>query len=177
MNLNSPRDSTTEINWDSRDNVHLVLVGGIQLNGDWNRGPAFGFMWRGGRWGGNAIVALDNLEDFPNHYLGTLAHELGHAFGLDPGHNDIPESFNGTVIAWGQTTTEWGDRMRLLKHEAALIDSRPIFRKIDFAEVPQVNKNPDLQLGDDTADADKGEPISVRPHRKITVLWGALKQR
>ena len=95
-----------ELNWDSRDNVHLIIIGGIQMNGDWRGGPAFGFTWHGGRFGGNAVETMDRMKDFPNHYLAVVAHELGHAFALDPGHNNVPESFNGTVIAWGKTTAE-----------------------------------------------------------------------
>ena len=164
-------------NWDSRDNVHLIIFGGIKLNGDWGKGPAFGFTWHGGRWGGNAVVAMDNINDFPNHYLGTVAHELGHAFGLAPGHNNVPASLNGTIIAWGKTTAEWGDRMQLLKHEASLLDSRPIFREMDLQDLPEENKNPDLNLGVDRSDMDKGEPISVSPHRKLPMVWARLKQR
>lgn len=173
-----PFQFNNERNWDSRDNVHLVIVGGIELNGDWNRGPAFGFAWHGGRWGGNAVIAMDNIEDFPNHYLGTLAHELGHAFGLAPGHNAVPASFNGTIVAWGKTTSEWGDRMRLLKHEASLLDSRPIFREIDLDEAPpKPNKNPDMNLGVDKSDMDKGDPISVNRDMKLPIIWGSLKKR
>lgn len=167
-----------QLNWDSRDNVHLILVGGIQMNGNWRRGPAFGFTWHGGRWGGNAIETMDRMNDFPNHYLGVVAHELGHAFALDPGHNNIPESFNGTIIAWGRTTAEWGDRMRILKEEAVLLDSRPIFRKINLQEeLPTPTKNEDLvDLGEDKTDMDKGVPIFVNPRKKLTMTWGELKR-
>jgi hypothetical protein len=144
-----PLRFNNERNLDSRDNVHLILVGGIELNGVWGRGPAFGFTWHGGRWGGNAIVALDNINDFPDHYLGTVAHELGHAFGLDPGHNNVPASYNGTIVAWGKTTAEWSDRMRLLKHEASLLDSRPIFRKMDLQKEPPQLSTIDADVNSD----------------------------
>lgn len=39
------------------------------------------------------------LEDKPNHYLGLVSHELGHAFALDPGHNNAGEALNGTIVA------------------------------------------------------------------------------
>lgn len=165
-------------NWDSRDNVHLIVIGGLQMNGNWNGGTAIGHTWHGGRWGGNASVTMDMINDFPNHYIGVVAHELGHAFALDPGHNNVPESLNGTIIAWGRTTAEWGDRMRLLKEEAALLDSRPIFRKMTIPEEPEKpNKNEDLDLGDDDSDKDKGDPISVHPRKKLTITWGELKRR
>ncbi len=93
-----------------------------------------GFTWLAGRWGGNATVNMNYIREFPNHYLGLVAHELGHAFALDPGHNNVAESLNGRVIAWGNTTEEWGDRMQILKEEALLLDSRPIFRKIALRE-------------------------------------------
>ncbi len=164
-------------NWDSRDNVHLILVGGIQVNGIWG-GNGVGHTWHGGRWGGNAIVTMDFKNDFPNHYLAVVAHELGHAFALDPGHNNVPASFNGTVIAWGRTTAEWGDRMRILKEEAVLLDSRPIFREINLQEeLPNPNKNEDLNLGEDKTDMDKGDPIFINPRKKLTMTWGELKRR
>ncbi len=123
-------------NWNSRDNVHLIIIGGLEMHGNWRGGPAMGFAWHGGRSGGNAIVTMDIKNDFPHHYLGVVAHELGHAFALDPGHNNYNngESLNGTVIAWGDTTEEWGNRMQMTKEEAILLDSRPIFRKINLQE-------------------------------------------
>ena len=125
-------------NWNSRDNVHLIIIGGLQMHGNWRGGPAMGFAWHGGRWGGNAIVTMDTKNDFPHYYLGVVAHELGHAFALDPGHNNHNDgaSLNGTVIAWGDTTEEWGNRMQMTKEEAILLDSRPIFRKINLQEDP-----------------------------------------
>ncbi len=125
-------------NWNSRDNVHLIIIGGLQMHGNWRGGPAMGFAWHGNRWGGNAIVTMDTKNDFPHHYLGVVAHELGHAFALDPGHNNHNDgaSLNGTVIAWGDTTEEWGNRMQMTKEEAILLDSRPIFRKINLQEDP-----------------------------------------
>ncbi|RKU29618.1 hypothetical protein C6497_05630 [Candidatus Poribacteria bacterium] len=166
-------------NWDSRDNVHLIIIGGLKMNGNWRGGPAFGFTWHGGRWGGNAVETMDRMNDFPNHYLAVVAHELGHAFALDPGHNNVPESFNGTIIAWGKTTAEWGDRMRLLDFEAALLDSRPIFRKINLQEnPPKPNKNENLGQGEENKeDRDKGDPIFVNPRKKLTITWGELKKR
>lgn len=167
-----------ELNWDSRDNVHLIIMGGIQMNGDWRGGPGWGHTWHGGRWGGNAVVTLDMMNDFPNHYIAIVAHELGHAFALDPGHNGVQQAFNGLEIAWGRTTAEWGDRMRILDFEAALLDSRPIFRVINLEEdPPKPNKNEDLDLGEDKTDMDKGDPIFVNPRKKLTITWGELKRR
>jgi hypothetical protein len=167
-----------ELNWDSRDNVHLIIIGGIKLNGDWRGGPAWGHTWHGGRWGGNAVVTMDYINDFPDHYLAIVAHELGHAFALDPGHNGVQQAFNGLEIAWGRTTAEWGDRMRILDFEAALLDSRPIFRVINLKEdPPKPNKNEDLDLGEDKTDMDKGDPIFVNPRKKLTITWGELKKR
>ena len=168
-----------ELNPESRDNIQLVIMGGISLNGDWNGGPDWGFTWHGGRWGGVAFVTMDRINDFPNHYLGVVAHELGHAFGLDPAHNNVRESFNGRVIAWGRTTAEWGDRMRLLDFEAALIDSRPIFREMEIQEdIQQPNKNEDLAQGTDKdVDKDKGDPISVNVQITLTTSWARLKSR
>lgn len=167
-------------NWDSRDNVHLIIIGGVEDKG-WNA-PAFGFTWHGGRWGGNAIVTLDTKRVSPNHYIAVVAHELGHAFALDPGHNGVQQAFNGLEIAWGRTTAEWGDRMRILDFEAALLDSRPVFREIVLQDEPEPqNKNEDLdQGGDEEVEKDKGQPISVVPASKIskiTLTWGKLKVR
>ncbi len=125
-------NNTTNI--DSRNNVHLVILGGLKFDGDWRGAPAMGFTWHGGKQGGNALETMDRQFSFPNHHLAVLAHELGHAFGLDPGHNGTQETFNGAIIAWGKTTADWGDRMRILDFEAAVLNSRPIFRKIDLRE-------------------------------------------
>ncbi|MDE0326988.1 MAG: cohesin domain-containing protein [Candidatus Poribacteria bacterium] len=108
-----------------------------------------GFTWLAGKWGGNATINMNYIKEFPNHYLGLVAHELGHAFALDPGHNNVAESLNGRVVAWGNTTGEWGDRMRMLKEEAVLLDSRPIFRKINLQEDP-----PNVIAGEVPADMD-----------------------
>ncbi|RKU23235.1 hypothetical protein C6500_01860, partial [Candidatus Poribacteria bacterium] len=121
-------------NWNSRDNVHLIVVGGVRMDRNLLGTQGMGFTWLAGRWGGNATVNVNYIKEFPNHYLGLVAHELGHAFALDPGHNNVAESLNGRVVAWGNTTEEWGDRMRMLKEEAVLLDSRPIFRKITLQE-------------------------------------------
>lgn len=169
-----PVEFNNQRNWNSRDNVHLIIVGGVKIAG--NRG--MGFTWHAGRWGGNATVRMSAIEQFPNHYLALVAHELGHAFALDPGHNDVAASFNGRILAWGKTTKEWGDRMQIFKDEAILLDSRPIFRVIDLSENPKDNKNEDLGLGDDNSDKDKGDPISVKsisPHNKLTVSWAYIK--
>ena len=133
-----PYKFNNDLNWDSRDNVHLIILGGLQMHGQWGRGFAWGHTWHSGRWGGNAIVTMDMIDDFPHHYLSVVAHELGHAFGLDPEHNNYNngESLNGTVQAWGDTTEEWGNRMQMTKEEAILLDSRPIFRKINLQEAP-----------------------------------------
>lgn len=142
-----------DVNWNSRDNVHFIMMGGIKGKGNWNGTPAIGHTWHAGRWGGNAFIGVDRKTDFPNHYIGVVAHGLGHAFGLDPNNNDdVPESLNGTVVAWGATTAEWGNKMLLLDFEAKELDRRPIFRKMN------------LQL-------------SVNPHRKLTLRWATLKSR
>ncbi len=136
-------------NWDSRDNVHLIVVGGVRMDRNLLGTQGMGFTWHAGKWGGNATVNMNYIEEFPNHYLGLVAHELGHAFALDPGHNNVVESLNGRVVAWGNTTEEWGDRMQMLKEEAVLLDSRPIFRKITLQEVL-----PNAIAGEEPADMD-----------------------
>lgn len=123
-------------NGNSRNNVHLIVVGGVRVDRNLLGTQGMGFTWLAGRWGGNAAVNMHYIKEFPNHYLGLVAHELGHAFALDPGHNNVAESLNGRVVAWGNITEEWGDRMRILKEEAVLLDSRPIFRKITLQEDP-----------------------------------------
>ena len=166
-------------NIESRDNVYLVIMGGIDMKNDWRGGPAMGRAWHGGRWGGNAIETMDRKKDFPNHYLAVVAHELGHAFGLDPGHNGVQQAFNGNEIAWGRTTAEWGDRMSILDFEAALLDSRPIFRKMELPEdPPKVNKNEDLNINigtDEDVEKTNGDSISVSAYSKITLKWADLK--
>ena len=127
-----PTRFNNQKNIESRDNVHLIVIGGLPENRPHWQGV--GFAWHGGKWGGNAIVNMNSVHKAPNHYLGLVAHELGHAFAFDPGHNDVPASFNGTIIAWGNTTSEWGDKMRIFRDEAALLNSRPIFRKIDLEQ-------------------------------------------
>ncbi len=136
-------------NWNSRDNVHLIVVGGVRMDRNLLGTQGMGFTWLAGKWGGNATVNMNYIKEFPNHYLGLVAHELGHAFALDPGHNNVAESLNGRVVAWGNTTEEWGDRMRMLKEEAVLLDSRPIFRKITLQEEP-----PNVITGEEPADMD-----------------------
>ena len=136
-------------NWDSRDNVHLIVVGGVRMDRNLLGTQGMGFTWLAGRWGGNATVNMNYIKAFPNHYLGLIAHELGHAFALDPGHNNVAESLNGRVVAWGNTTEEWGDRMQILKEEAGLLDSRPIFRKIILQEDPS-----NTIAGEEPADMD-----------------------
>ena len=166
-------------NWDSRDNVHLIVVGGVRMDRNLLGTQGMGFTWLGGRWGGNAAANMNYINHFPHHYLGLVAHELGHALGLSPGHNNVAVSLNGRVIAWGDTTNEWGNRMQMLKEEAVLLDSRPIFREINLQEEPpKPNKNEDLGQGkEDDADKDKGDPIFVNPRKKLTITWGELKRR
>lgn len=139
-------------NRDSRDNVHLIIVRGVDM--DWGN-PftiGMGFTWHHGRWGGNAVVNMRCIQQSPHHYLALIAHEIAHAFGLDPGHNNAPGSLNSGTIAWGDTTAEWannpwGNDMRMLDFEASLLDSRPIFREINLQEdPPEPIKNPDLNL-------------------------------
>ena len=79
-------------NRDSRDNVHLIVVGGVRMDRNLLGTQGMGFTWLAGRWGGNATVNMNYIKEFPNHYLGAVAHELGHAFALDPGHNNVAES-------------------------------------------------------------------------------------
>ena len=134
--------------------------------------------WHGGRWGGNAVVTADTRNVSPNHYIAVVAHELGHAFALDPGHNGVQQAFNGLEIAWGRTTAEWGDRMRILDFEAALLDRRPIFRKMVIPEEPEpVIKNEDLGQSDNEEDKELGDPIFISPRRKLTTSWAKIKSR
>lgn len=129
-----PFEFNNDLNFESRDDVILILIGGVPLD-HWGDNGGMGFTWHGARQGGIATTKKSVLTEFPNHYLGILAHELGHAFALDPNHNGTNDSLNGSVIAWGKTTAEWGNRMRLLKHEADVLKSRPIFRKMNLDEV------------------------------------------
>ena len=145
-------------------------------NNNWGHG--MGFRWLQGRWGGVAAIK----EKSKNHYLGLIAHELGHAFGFDPGHNNIPESFNGRIVAFGTTTKEWGNKMRILKFEADVLKSRPIFRKIELKEEAphepepeKPNKNPDL-IEEDIQEGEDNMAIQVKPNRmKLTMTWAKVK--
>lgn len=161
-------------NLPARNNAHLIIIGGIK-----DPAPAMGFTFLGGNHGGIATVSMDIKNVLPNHYLGIVAHELGHAFGLDPNHNNHNggASFNGTVIAWGKTTNEWGERMRLIEEDGVVLNNRSIFRRMDLTQPVKVNKNPDLGLGVDQSDKDKGDPISINPRNKLTIKWGKLKKR
>ncbi|MDE0017048.1 MAG: hypothetical protein OXU51_12720 [Candidatus Poribacteria bacterium] len=175
-----PFEFNNALNVDSRDNVLLIILGGAEVK-DWNDKIGMGFTWLAGRWGGIATVKLKALEKFPNHYLALIAHEMGHAFALDPGHNGLNDALNGTVIHFGQTTKEWGNRMRLLKHEADLLKSRPIFRKIELADETPVeekpNKNPEL-VDENLVEGENPNAISVKPTKlKLTIIWAELKMR
>lgn len=69
--------------------------------------------------------------------------------------------------------------MQLLKEEAVLLSSRPIFKVMALPPLEQEtieppNKNPDL--GVETEES-KGEPIHVKPYGKLTTRWRALKVR
>ena len=143
-----PFEFNNDLNVDSRDNVHLILVGGVPVT-HWMDNIGMGFTWHVGRFGGIATGKHKLLEEFPDHYLAVLAHELGHAFALDPGHNGVLQALNGLEIAFGQLTEDWNDKMNLLKFEADLLKSRPIFREIQLGDTVEVeaekpNKNPDL---------------------------------
>ena len=154
-------------NWNSRDNVHLIVVGGVRMDRNLLGTQGMGFTWLAGRWGGNATVNMNYIKEFPNHYLGLVAHELGHAFALDPGHNNVAESLNGRVVAWGNTTEEWGDRMQILKEEAVLLDSRPIFRKITLQEDPS-----NAIAGEEPADMDSVS--QDMPNIEVLMYTGAV---
>ncbi len=143
-----PFKFNNDLNVESRDVVHLIIVGGVTVK-NWGDKQGMGFTWLHGRFGGIATIKANSLREFPNHYLALVAHELGHAFALDPGHNGHQDTLNGTIIAFGQTTEDWGDRMKLLKFEADFLKSRPIFREINLddnaeVEAEQPNKNSDL---------------------------------
>ena len=142
-----PFEFNNILNASSRDNVLLVILGGTNVE-NWHDNIGMGFTWLGNRGGGVALVKERSSQKFPNHYLGLIAHELGHAFGLDPGHNGLNDALNGIIVHFGKTPKEWGNRMKLLKHESDLLKSRPIFRKINIEDeiflddIP--NKNPEL---------------------------------
>lgn len=168
-----PFEFNNDRNIASRDDVILIIFGGEVKEANWVHG--MGFRWLLGRWGGIAAVK----ERSKNHYLALIAHELGHAFGLDPGHNNVRESLNGRLLAFGKTTKDWGNKMRLLKFEADVLKSRPIFRKITLQEEkpeePQPNKNPDL-VEDKKEEGENPQAIHVKPNSlKLTTTWAKLK--
>lgn len=174
-----PFEFNNDTNVNSRNNVHLIIIGGVPVT-HWTDNIGMGFTWHGARLGGIATVKHKLLEKFPDHYLGVVAHELGHAFALDPGHNGVKQSLNGTEIAFGRTTAQWKDRMGLLKFEADLLKSRPIFREMNLDDNDEVddgepNKNPDLV--EDNVQGEVEMAIQVKPNLKLTTTWANLKIR
>lgn len=168
-----PFEFNNDLNISSRDDVLLIIFGGEVRDNNWGRG--MGFTWLLGRWGGVAAVK----ERSKNHYLALIAHELGHAFALDANHNNVRQSLNGRELAWGLTTKEWGDKMRMFKFEADLLKSRPIFREIELREEGPVenqpNKNPEL-VKEENNQGEDPQAIHVKPTRlKITITWAQLK--
>ena len=75
----------TSANEKSKDNVHVIIVGGLRTvyNGAWGVGWTFS----GWRAGGNAVIAGHNLN------MPIIAHEIGHAFGLF--HNEVDNTMMG----------------------------------------------------------------------------------
>lgn len=163
----------------SRDNVHLIILSGVNAE-PWGGKIGMGHTWLQGRWGGNALVLMDAIRAHPNHYLGLIAHELGHAFGLDPGHNGRQDALNGTIVHFGQTTADWGDKMKLLKFEADVLKSRPIFRKMNLDNeqvVVQEKRNKNPELVEDQELGENNMAIEVKPNFKLTTTWAELKLR
>ena len=174
-----PLRFNNDLNLSSRDDVLLILLGGVPAS-VWGIELGMGFTWHAGRSGGVAVVKLDALKRYPNHYLALIAHELGHAFGLDPGHNGFADTLNGTLVAFGKTAQDWGNRMRLLKFEADVLKSRPIFRQIELKEdaIPEPekpNKNPDL-IEEDIQEGEDNMAIQVKTtSMKLTMTWAKVK--
>lgn len=129
------------IEFRNRSDALLVLLGGVNAP-QWDGNIGMGFTRLGGDSGGVALVKTDVINTHPNHYLSLITHELGHAFGLDPGHNHVPESLNGRFQAFGKTVEDWGDKMRLLKLEADRLKDKGLFRVVDTDYDIQVKTNP-----------------------------------
>ena len=167
-----------EKNKESRDDVLLIFLGGVPAV-KWGFSVGMGNSWFRGRWGGFAVVKLDASNKYPNHYLALITHELGHAFGLGPEHNDEQQALNGQEVAFGKTVQDWGNRMKLLKEEADLLKSRNIFREIKLNQVnppKPLTKNPNVE--EENTPGEDHEPIHVRITKsKIAVIWAQLKNR
>ena len=75
----------TSANEKSKDNVHVIIVGGLRTvyNGAWGVGWTLS-SWRAG---GNAVIAGHDLN------MPIIAHEIGHAFGLF--HNEVNNTMMG----------------------------------------------------------------------------------
>ena len=172
-----PFEFNNDLNVNSRDNVFLIILGGVGLD-NWTDNLGMGFTWHHGRFGGIATLKLEAAKKFPNHYLALITHELGHAFGLDPGHNGVRQALNGLEIAFGVTVNAWGEKMKLLKTEADFLKTRPMFRKINLKELePELetsNKNPELV--EENEQGENPQAIYVKPTRvKLTTIWAKLK--
>ena len=76
----------TSANEKSKDNVHVIIVGGLGTvyHGAWGVGWTFS----GWQAGGNAVIAGHDLN------MPIIAHEIGHAFGLF--HNEVNNTMMGS---------------------------------------------------------------------------------
>ncbi|MYA55360.1 hypothetical protein F4X88_03600 [Candidatus Poribacteria bacterium] len=144
-----------------RSNVLLILLGGVAAP-QWNGNIGMGFTRLGGDSGGVAMVKTDIMNTHPNHYLSLITHELGHAFGLDPGHNHVPESLNGHFQAFGKSVEDWGDKMSLLKSEADRLKDKGLFRVVDT----------DDSITDNSADINQDGYVDVKD---IKIVRDAMK--